>query len=140
MPVLLTEEKMREIAAPYLKPGEEISIISFASRKGFWKSLAFIFTLTNKRFILLETGWTSHKNIKDFREIPLDAEFSYGMKRGSTLSAAPGEAVSKGLRMNTLFLVMPDGTKESFTFQDSDKDIPAAISGLLGKIGKRQAT
>src|SRR4030042_2719689 len=104
MPVFLTEEKMREITSPYLQPGEEISIISFATRKGFWKSLAFIFSLTNKRFIVLQTGWTSHNKVKDFKEFPLDMEFAYGMKGGSPYSVTPGAAISKGLGMKPLIL------------------------------------
>jgi hypothetical protein len=140
MPVLLSEEKMREKVVPYLQDGEEISIVSFASHKGFWKSSAFIFTLTNKRILVLEIGWTSHKKIKSEKEFPLDAEFSYGMKRGSTGSVTPGEMAAKGIRMNTLFLVMPDGSKEYFTFQDSDKDIPARVSEFLAKLGKTEST
>lgn len=139
MPVFLNEEKMREITAPYLQPGEEISIISFASRKGFWKSLAFIFSLTNTRIIVLQTGWTSHDKVKDVKEIPLDSEFSYAVKGGSTMAVAPGEALAKKARMNTLILVMPDGEKETFTFQDSDKDIPATIAAYFAKMGKPQA-
>lgn len=140
MPVFLNEEKMRKIAAPYLQPGEEISIVSFASRKGFWKSLAFIFSLTNKRILVLQTGWTTHDKVKDVKEIPLDSEFSYAVKGGSTLAATPGEALAKKARMNTLILFLPDGSKETFTFQDSDKDIPATIASILAQAGKTQAT
>ena len=139
MPVFLTDEKMREMVAPYLQSGEKISIISFASHKGFWKSLAYIFSLTDERFILLQIGWTSHKKIKSVKEIPLDVAFSYGMKRGSTYSVTPGEKIAKNARMNTLYLVMPDGKKESFTFQDSDKDIPAMVCEFLAKIGKPES-
>ena len=139
MPVLLTNERMREMVAPYLQSGEKVSIISFASHKGFWKSLAYVFSLTDKRFIILQIGWTSHKKIKSVKEIPLDMAFSYGIKRGSTYSVTPGEKIAKNARMNTLYLVMPDGTRESFTFQDSDRDIPAMVCEILAKIGKTES-
>jgi hypothetical protein len=73
------------------------------------------------------------------REIPLDSDFSYAVKGGSILAATPGEALAKKARMNTLILVMPDGEKEAFTFQDSDKEIPATIAELLATMGKPQA-
>jgi len=135
---------MREIAAPYLKSGEEILAIGYGWHKGFWKSTPYILSLTKERFLLIQSGgWHTHYKVKDVSEIPLgeillDPGFLPYVKKGPSWVTTRQTYNAAQDSMNTLYLSMPDGSKQFFTFPGKDnKETPATMVKIVVEmIGK----